>query len=192
MKIILASKSPRRRELLEMLGIRDFSIVPSDDPEILPDGLTASETVLELSHRKALDVAGRSEEGALVIAADTIVSINGNILGKPESTEDAARMLRCLSGKRHTVYTGISLISGQREIHGAESTEVTFRELSDTEIYDYIATGEPMDKAGAYGAQGLGALFIKHLNGDFFNVMGLPVFRLGLMLKAFGIDVLKL
>lgn len=192
MNIILASKSPRRRELLQMLGIRDFTVVPSNDPEILPDGLTEPETVMELSRRKAIDVAARSESGTLIIAADTIVSLNGEILGKPQSAGDAAEMLRRLSGKCHTVYTGVTLILGQKVSSSSESTEVFFRDLSNKEISDYITTGEPMDKAGAYGAQGLGALFVERIDGDFFNVMGLPVFRLGLMLKAFGIDILKL
>jgi septum formation protein len=175
-----------------MLGIRDFLIKPSDDPEILPEGLTPAQTVEELAHRKAVDVALKSDGESLIIAADTIVCLDRRIIGKPESKEDAARMLRSLSGKTHTVYTGISLICGERELSGVESTDVSFRELSDAEILDYIETGEPMDKAGSYGAQGLGALFVKGINGDFFNVMGLPIFRLGLMLRFFGIDVLNL
>lgn len=176
---------------MEMLGFSDFLIIPSDDPEILPQGLTPAEAVLELAHKKAAEVAGKTDSGNLVIAADTIVCLENQIIGKPDSREDAARILRSLSGRSHTVYTGLSLLCNSREISGVESTNVTFREISDDEIDDYIATGEPMDKAGAYGAQGRGALFVKSIDGDFFNVMGLPVFRLGLMLKAFGIDVLK-
>ncbi len=191
LKIVLASKSPRRRELMEMLGFRDFLIIPSEAPEIVSPGLSPAEAVCELSRRKAADAASRVEGKALIIAADTIVCLMGRIIGKPESEEDAKEMLRSLSGRSHTVYTGVSIACGSRLLAEAESTEVSFRDISDGEISDYIATGEPMDKAGAYGAQGLGALFIKEIKGDFFNVMGLPVFRLGLMLRDFGIDVLK-
>ncbi len=191
MKIVLASKSPRRREIMEMLGFRDFLIIPSEEPEIVPPGLTPEETVCELAGRKAAEAASRVEGAALIIAADTIVCLDGRVIGKPESEEDARAMLRSLSGRSHIVYTGISIACGSRLASQAESTEVSFREMSDREISDYIATGEPMDKAGAYGAQGLGALFIREIKGDFFNVMGLPVFRLGLMLRDFGIDVLK-
>ena len=191
MDIILASKSPRRRELLQMLGIRDFAIIPSGDPEILPEGLTPPETVCEIARCKAREIAAKSGAESLVIAADTLVCLDGDFLGKPEDEGDAELMLRRLSGRKHTVYTGVAIICGGSEICEAEASDVLFRELSDEEISAYIATGEPMDKAGAYGAQGLGALFVKGIDGDFFNVMGLPVCRLGIMLKSFGIDILK-
>ena len=191
MDIILASKSPRRRELLEMLGFRNFAIIPSCDPEILPEGLTPPETVVEIARCKAREIAAKKGSEALVIAADTLVCLDGDFLGKPENELEAAQMLKRLSGRKHTVYTGIALIYQGNELCEAEATEVIFRDLSEEEILAYIATGEPMDKAGAYGAQGLGALLVKGIEGDFFNVMGLPVCRLGIMLKSFGVDILK-
>lgn len=191
MKIILASKSPRRRELLEMLGFKDFEIIPASGPELSPEGLTPSDTVCGIALGKAREVAKNAEKGALIIAADTLVCLDGEFLGKPKDKEDAARMLERLSGRTHTVYTGVALIKDGEELCEAEASDVLFRELSGAEIDAYIATGEPMDKAGAYGAQGLGALLVKGIDGDFFNVMGLPVCTLGLMLGRLGVDVLK-
>ncbi len=191
MKIVLASKSPRRREILEMLGFRDFAVIPSGDPEILPKGLTPPETVCEIARSKAREVAAGSGEESLIIAADTLVCLDGEFLGKPRDEMEAALMLRRLSGQTHKVYTGVAVIFNGRELCEAEESKVVFRELSEEEISAYIATGEPMDKAGAYGAQGLGAILVKSIDGDFFNVMGLPVCRLGIMLKSFGIDILK-
>lgn len=190
MKIILASKSPRRQELLEMLGFDDFTVIPAHDTEVIKEGLSPGETVCEIALGKARNVKSRTRGDNLIIAADTLVYLDGNFLGKPENKEDAKRMLMALSGKKHTVYTGVALIRGDKELCFTEASDVYFREIEESEIEAYIATGEPMDKAGAYAAQGLGALFVRRIEGDFFNVMGLPVCRLGLMLKEFGLGIL--
>lgn len=190
MKIILASKSPRRQELLEMLGFEDFIVIPAGDAEAVKAGLTPEDTVCEIALRKARSVKLRTRGDNLIIAADTLVYLAGTCLGKPENKQDAKRMLMSLSGKKHTVYTGVAVIRGDRELCSAEASDVYFRELDESEVEAYIATGEPMDKAGAYAAQGLGALFVRRIEGDFFNVMGLPICRLGLMLKEFNLGVL--
>ncbi len=186
MRIVLASSSPRRRELLEMLGMSDFSVVPADVDEAVPD-LQPDEAVIHIAQLKARTVAACCEKSDLIIAADTLVYLNGEALGKPESESDAAEMLRRLSDAKHLVYTGVTIIQNNREVSFAEKTDVFFRELLETEIEAYIKTGEPMDKAGAYGAQGRGAAFIKRIEGDFFNVMGLPICRLVTTLRQVGL-----
>jgi len=173
-----------------MLGFEDFSVVPAGDPEIIREGLTPEETVCQIALGKAREVRAKTNGDALIIAADTLVYLDGAFLGKPEDAQSAKLMLMSLSGRKHTVYTGVSVIHAGREICAAEASDVYFREMSEGEIEAYIATGEPMDKAGAYGAQGLGALFVRRIEGDFFNVMGLPVCRLGSMLKEFGLGIL--
>lgn len=194
--IILASASPRRFELLKMIGITDFTVTPAHIDETPPEGKSPEETVCLLAMQKAEAVAvmvasdcGQSQttqpNSPLIIAADTLVYIDGRLLGKPIDTDDAAETLRTLSGRCHTVYTGIAITNGGKSISKAEKTDVYFREISDDEIAEYIATGEPMDKAGAYGAQGYGAVFIERIDGDFFNVVGLPLCRLSKMLKEF-------
>ena len=188
--IVLASGSPRRRELLTMLGISDFRILPAKGEEIVPEGVGPAETVMALARAKAQEVAACSEKDDVIIAADTIVWIDGEILGKPKTAGQAHQMLRLLSGRTHKVYTGVCVIRGDAEELESECTEVRFRELSDAEIDAYIATGEPMDKAGAYGAQGKAALFVEGIDGDFFNVMGLPLCRLGQMLGKQGVTLL--
>lgn len=189
MGIILASGSPRRRELLSLMGVGPFTVRPADIAETVEEGLSPDRVVLSLSRQKADAVAaGLPDE--LVIAADTIVVYDGAILGKPHSAEEAAAMLRMLSGHVHRVYTGFTLRRGDQTESGCEETEVSFRELTDAEIAAYVATGEPMDKAGAYGIQGYGALLVRGIRGDYFNVMGLPVCRLGLALRNFGIHCL--
>ena len=196
MAIVLASASPRRKELMEQFCGKDLVIFPAEGEEVIPDNFGPGETVEALARGKAREVAARlRSEGAgnredIVIGADTIVWHEGRIFGKPHSREEAAAMLRSLSGCTHEVYTGVSLIYGDRELTEHEKTAVTFRVMTEKEILDYIATGEPMDKAGAYGAQGLGALFVSSIEGDFFNVMGLPLCRLGLMLKKTGVELL--
>ena len=196
MAIVLASASPRRKELMEQFCGKDLVIFPAEGEEVIPDNVGPRETVEALARGKAQEVAARLRaEGAgnqedIVIGADTIVWHEGRIFGKPHSREEAAAMLRSLSGCTHEVYTGVSLIYGDRELTEHEKTAVTFRVMTEKEILDYIATGEPMDKAGAYGAQGLGALFVSSIEGDFFNVMGLPLCRLGLMLKKTGVELL--
>ena len=189
MGIILASGSPRRRELLEMLGL-EFEIRPAKGGEHPPEGAGPEETVLALAGAKAEEVAEHSAENDVIIAADTIVWLEGELLGKPRSEEDAARMLRELSGRSHEVWTGVCVLRGGEKLLGAERTLVRFRRLEESEILAYIATGEPMDKAGAYGAQGLASLFVEGIEGDFFNVMGLPLCRLGKMLGKLGVKLL--
>lgn len=185
MGVVLASSSPRRRELLEMLGVTEYEIIPAQVDETLPD-LSPEEAVIYLARLKARTVADSCPPDRLVIAADTLVFLDGEALGKPESTAEAKAMLRRLSGRQHTVYTGVAVMENDRALAFAEKTDVFFRELEDVEIDAYIKTGEPMDKAGAYGAQGRGAVFIRRIDGDFFNVMGLPVCRLVTELRCFG------
>lgn len=192
MDIILASASPRRRELLERMGIDEFEIVVSDADESLEEGLPPSAQVEALSQRKAAAVAAEVEPGSLVIAADTVVALEGTILGKPADEEDAFRMLSALSGVRHQVYTGVTVMRDDVVLTRHEVTSVEFRSLEPEEVELYIATGECMDKAGAYGIQGYGALLVEGINGDYYNVMGLPVALLSQMLKEFGVDCLKL
>lgn len=185
MAIVLASASPRRRELLELMGITDFIVCPaSGEPEL--KGLAPDETVRRIARFKAEHAAALHLDAA-VIAADTLVFADGQALGKPRDREDAGRMLHMLSGKRHAVYTGVAVIRGADTLAKAVRTDVYFRSLTDREIEEYIDTGEPMDKAGAYGAQGRAAVFIERIDGDFFNVMGLPVCALTLMLRALGV-----
>ena len=192
MRIVLASASPRRRELLEMLKIKNLEIIPAKGEETVDETLPPDELVRALSRQKAQEVYERTEgrDECVFIGSDTIVYLDGAVLGKPADEAGAKQMLRSLSGRSHTVYTGVTVISGGRAISEAEETKVFFRELSDAEIDAYIATGEPMDKAGAYGAQGIASLFVERLEGDFFNVMGLPVCRLGRMLEKQGVNIL--
>ena len=192
MKIILASQSPRRKELLERMGIQDFETISPNVDESAFHGLPPEELVRRLSAEKAAAVAGKVGEDAVVIAADTVVALEGAVLGKPADELDAFKMLSALSGVRHQVYTGVTVCRGGEKQTAHEVTDVTFRELSEREIEDYISTGEPMDKAGAYGIQGYGALLIQGISGDYYNVMGLPVCRLSGILSRFGVDCLKL
>ena len=191
MKIILASQSPRRRELLERMGITDFEVIPARGEEIAIRAFGPDQLVEELSRRKCAEVSA-SHPDALVIAADTVVSINNRVLGKPRSEEDAAQMLAALSGKLHLVYTGVTVAKEGRTLTQHEVTSVRFRTLTQADIIRYIATGEPMDKAGAYGIQGYGAMLVEGISGDYYNVMGLPVCRLARMLVRFGVDPLAL
>ena len=192
MGIILASKSPRRKALLEMLGIGPFRVIPSGNDEILSPGLTPEQTVNKLALEKAVTVMGQAREhnikdDDMIVAADTLVCVDGHFFGKPESERAAMNMLRALSGRKHTVYTGVALVRGGVTTVSAESTDVYFRDISGFEILKYVKSGDPMDKAGAYGAQGYAAVFIEKIEGDFFNVMGLPLCRLSVMLRGFGV-----
>ncbi len=187
MKLILASGSPRRRELLEMLGA-EFEVIPAKGEEVPHPELSPAELVKALSRAKAEEVAAAHPE-ALVIGADTVVAIGSCVLGKPQDEADAAEMLRRLSGCSHKVYTGISIVKNGVTHSHAEETDVRFAPMSEEDIAAYIATGEPMDKAGAYGIQGRASLFIEGIEGDFFNVMGLPVCALGKMLRELGISL---
>jgi MAF protein len=173
-----------------MLGVRDLRILPAKGEEKAPAGLTPDDLVRALAAHKAREIAAQAAPEDVVVAADTIVWFDGRVYGKPHTEAEAAQMLRALSGNRHEVYTGVALIRSGRELLGAERSVVRFRELSDAEIAAYIATGEPMDKAGAYGIQGKASLFVEGIEGDFFNVMGLPLCRLGRMLNELGVQLL--
>ena len=181
MSIVLASASPRRRELLQTAGV-EFTVCVSDAEERIPPGTSPHEAVMLLAKQKALAVA-KDRPNDLVIGADTVVVYDGAILGKPADEADAARMLRMLSGRTHTVYTGVCLVSAGSAETFFEQTQVTFYPLTDDEIAAYIATGEPMDKAGAYGIQGRGCTLVRGICGDYFNVVGLPVAALCRRLK---------
>ena len=191
MKIILASASPRRRELLERVGLTNFTVAAPNVDESVEPGLSPADMVETLSLRKARAAAQNARPDELIIAADTVVALDGTVLGKPRDEDDAFAMLSALSGREHRVCTGVTVLRGDRAVTEHEVTAVTFRELSPDEIRGYIATGEPMDKAGAYGIQGVGALLVSGIRGDYSNVMGLPVFRLGQILREFGLDLLQ-
>lgn len=192
MEIILASGSPRRRELLGQMGVRDFRVLTPDIDERMDRALPPDRLVEAISAEKAGAVAAQAGAGALVIAADTVVALDGAVLGKPADPADARRMLAALSGRRHAVYTGFTVLRDGRAVTRSEVTEVAFRALTAEEIDAYAATGEPLDKAGAYGIQGVGALLVEGIRGDYFNVMGLPVCALGRVLAEFGVDCLSL
>ncbi len=183
MDIILASKSPRRREILENTKVR-FSVKESQIDEIVKVNESPKETVMRLAYEKALDVANNNKE-SLVIGADTIVVINDRILGKPKNEKEAYEMIKLLSGKTHYVITGFALInlSLNKKVIDCEVSQVTFKELSEECIKDYINTRESLDKAGAYGIQGYGGLLVKNIQGDYFNIVGLPISKISDCLK---------
>ena len=183
MGMILASGSPRRKEILENAGYI-FEIITADADETLPKKLSPEEAVKYLAELKGEAV--KKDNGGVVISADTVVAFGENILGKPKNEEDAKRMLKMLSGKVHSVYTGVCVQDGEKKITFSEKTDVKFYELSSQEIDDYVLTGEPMDKAGAYGIQGKGAVLVEKIDGDYLNVVGLPLARLSRILKQFG------
>lgn len=186
--IVLASGSPRRQELLGRMGIHDFVVSVPQVDEVCPEGLTPEETVCHISRQKSGAVQAEPED--IVITADTMVFLDQQRLGKPKDEADALRMLTDLAGRRHTVCTGVTLRQGQRSLTRAQSTDVYFRPAGREELTAYIRGGEPMDKAGAYGVQGQGALLVERIDGDFFNVMGLPVLLLSRMLAEFGVTLL--
>ena len=179
--LILASQSPRRKELLGLFRI-PFTVRVADIDEAMDPGKAPFDEVARVSRLKAEAVPREAED--IVIAADTIVVCGGCVLGKPKDEADAFRMLRMLSGKDHQVMTGLTVLKGDTAVTCTEVTDIHFRALTDGEIAAYIRTGEPMDKAGAYGIQGGAALFAERLVGDYYNVMGLPVCRLGQILRA--------
>lgn len=183
MEIILASKSPRRREILENTKVR-FSIEESQIDEVIKLNELPKETVMRLAYEKALDVANRNRN-SLVIGADTIVVINDTILGKPKDDIEAFSMLKLLSGKTHYVITGFALInlSLDKKIIDCQVSQVTFKELSEQCIKDYLQTKESLDKAGAYGIQGYGGLLVENIQGDYFNIVGLPISKISDCLK---------
>jgi len=184
-RIILASQSPRRRELLTLVGI-PHEVRPADLDESLLPGEEPVPHAERLARSKAEAIAAR-EPGAVVIGADTIVVLDGEILGKPSTRHEAHVTLRKLSGRTHTVHTAVAVARNGRTVSGVESVEVTFRPLTDEQIDAYIATGEPMDKAGAYGIQGFGAVIVERVHGDYFAVMGLALGRLVGLLEEVGI-----
>ena len=186
MNVILASQSPRRRELLGLTGL-DFIVRVADIDETMDPRKSPFEEVSRVSRAKALAV--HREPGDVVIAADTIVVCEGKVLGKPRDEEDAFRMLSLLSGRDHEVMTGLTVVRDEEVVTHTEVTKIHFRPLLPQEIRAYIATGEPMDKAGAYGIQGGAALFADQMVGDYYNVMGLPVCRLGMILRCLGLPV---
>lgn len=194
-KLILASGSPRRKELLGAMGL-EFTVQTScfDEDAIHVGSGSVEEWVVTLAAGKALAVASQTSDCAIVIGADTTVVLDGECLGKPANADEASQMLRRLSGRTHTVCTGIAVIEVRNGVPGqpetdAVSTEVTFDTLTDEVIQAYVATGEPLDKAGAYGIQGKALAFIPRIEGDYFNVVGLPLHRLVALLKRFGLSV---
>ena len=187
MSLILASASPRRKELLGLFHI-PFEIRVADIDETMELTRPAFEEVARVSGLKAEATPRACED--VVVAADTIVVCEGRVLGKPHSEAEAAAMLRLLSGRDHQVMTGVTVLCGEKRQSFTEVTDIHFRELSDREIAAYVATGEPMDKAGAYGIQGGAALFCTHMVGDYYNVMGLPVCRLGQVLREMAPDLM--
>lgn len=188
MNVILASQSPRRKELMGLFHI-PFIIRVSDADETMDPNAPAAQQVAQVSRRKAEAVSREPDD--VVIAADTIVVCGGEILGKPRDTADASRMLHMLSGRDHQVMTGMTVLRGDRCLVCTEITDIHFRDLTDREIDAYIRTGEPMDKAGSYGIQGGAALFAERLVGDYYNVMGLPVCRLGQLLREIAPDIME-
>ena len=188
--IVLASKSPRRHELLRRMGIADFYIRVPQVEERFPEGLTPEETVCYISREKSDAARLLCAPEELIITADTMVFLDDKKLGKPADEAEALQMLTALQGRRHTVCTGVTVRQGEKALTRAQHTDVYFRPATQRELKAYIAGGEPMDKAGAYGVQGQGALLVERIDGDFFNVMGLPVGLLAEMLGEFGIQLL--
>ncbi|MBQ7231317.1 MAG: septum formation protein Maf [Oscillospiraceae bacterium] len=186
MNLILASQSPRRRELLGLTGL-PFVVRAADIDETMDPGKAPFDEVARVSRLKAEAVARKPED--VVIAADTIVVCGGEVLGKPRNEADAFRILSLLSGRHHEVMTGMTVVCGDKVITHTEVTKIHFRELHPEEIRAYIASGEPMDKAGAYGIQGGAALFADEMVGDYYNVMGLPVCRLAVILRSLGLPI---
>ena len=174
---------------MEGLGL-ELTICPAKGGEHPVPGLSGGETALRLSRAICLEIASQAGEDDVVIAADTVVCLDDQILGKPADEEDAARMLKALSGRDHRVFTGVTVARGDKVLSDYEETAVHFRPLTEREIAAYIATGEPMDKAGAYGIQGRASLFVRAIEGDYFNVVGLPLCKLGQMLKELGVELI--
>lgn len=186
-KLVLASGSPRRQELLRRMGLTDFDVRVPHTEETFPEGLSPQDVVSYISREKSQAAAALCTDDEIIITADTMVFLDDRRLGKPKDEADALAMLTALQGRHHTVCTGVTVRQGSRILTEAETTEVCFRPATREELLAYISTGEPMDKAGAYGIQGLGALLVEGIRGDFFNVMGLPILRLSRMLSSFGV-----
>ena len=191
-KLVLASGSPRRQELLQRMGIQDFDVRVPDTEENFPQGLAPQEVVCYISREKSDAAAALCTADEIVITADTMVFLDERRLGKPRDEAQALEMLTALAGRKHTVCTGVTVRRGGKICTAAQHTDVYFRPATERELRAYIRTGEPMDKAGAYGIQGLGGLLVAGIQGDYHNVVGLPVCRLGRMLLDFGVDCLAL
>ncbi len=189
MELILASASPRRKELLTRMGL-EFTVRTASHDESMDPEKAPQEEVKRVSALKAKAVKALCKEDALIIAADTIVVLGDAVMGKPATEEEAYTMLKSLSGREHRVITGLSVMQAEKEETVSVTTDIRFRELRDEEIYAYVRSGEPMDKAGAYGIQGLGGLFVESLQGDYYNVMGLPICTLAQILRRFGVKIL--
>ncbi|MBE7092150.1 MAG: septum formation protein Maf [Clostridiales bacterium] len=181
--LILASNSPRRKEILELMGL-EFKIIPAKNETEIPNNIPIKKGVEKVAFLKAQEVFEKNKN-ATVIGADTVVVLEDEILGKPKNKKDAFSMLKKLSGKEHQVITGVAIISKEKIKVFFEKATVLFAELTENEINQYISTNEPMDKAGSYAVQGIGAKFVKKINGDFYTVMGLPCQRLYEELKKF-------
>jgi septum formation protein len=188
MQLILASQSPRRKELLGLFHI-PFTVRVADIDETMDASKAPAEEVARVSRAKAMAIPRNEDD--VVIAADTIVVLGNQVLGKPKDADHAKAMLRSLSGRDHQVMTGVTVIKGDICLTHTEITDIHFRDLSDSEIRNYVASGEPMDKAGAYGIQGGAALFAEKMQGDYYNVMGLPVCRLFLMLQKVAPEIME-
>lgn len=186
-KLILASASPRRKELLQLIT-NEFSVCPAEADETLTQGISIENQIKELAYRKAKAVLDIYED-SIVIGSDTMVVIDSKPLGKPQDRENAIQMLEMLSGRTHEVITGVAVISNEKSIIDYRTTKVKFRNLTKKEIERYVSTGEPMDKAGAYGIQGLGAVLVEGIEGDYFSVVGLPVSLVYTMLCEFDCDI---
>lgn len=186
LRVVLASASPRRRDLLDLIGIR-HTVSPADTDESLRIGELPEAYAERLARAKAEKLAETSPE-ALIIGADTIVVIDDLVLGKPKDVGDAERMLGMLSGRSHTVMTAVAVVHGGRTVSAVELVDVTFRPLTEDEIRSYVATGEPMDKAGAYGIQGYGATIVRRIDGDYFAVMGLSLVKLVALMAELGVS----
>ena len=197
-KIILASGSPRRKEILEQVGVK-FTVCISDKEEVITK-LQPEEIVIELAAMKAVDVAKQTKGMTIIIGADTMVAMDGQVMGKPKDEEDAKNMLRNLQGKKHQVYTGISVLIKKSEeileldnktINFVEITDVWVNPMTDEQIASYVSSGEPCDKAGAYGIQGKFAINIGKIEGDYYNIVGFPISKLYAVLLKEGIDILN-
>jgi len=184
-RLVLASGSPRRKELLEQVNLQ-FEIIVSRFEEHHSQSVPPSDLVKQLAFGKANDVF-TNQSDAIVIGADTVVTLGADILGKPESREHARQMLKALSGRTHIVYSGVVILSNEQHSQFYEATEVEFWDLTDVDIENYLDTGEPFDKAGGYGIQGFGAAFVKRIHGDYYSVVGLPISKTLRELQAFGI-----
>lgn len=187
-RVILASGSPRRKQLLEQLGIK-FEVVPSSVDEKVTTNVPA-DLVKILCKQKAIDVAEKcGDDFELVIGADTVVSYKGKILGKPKTKEEAVEMLKLIQGEKHQVYTGVALVFPDRKVTIVRNTHVSMYPMTDEQIHDYVETGEPLDKAGAYAIQGRGAAYIEKIDGDYNNVVGLPLSAVVKLLNDMGYDI---